>query len=237
MPLPHRRPPARASWEERSASRVLAAGGDRVLARSHRLVQAAGELIARDGFEGLTLRAVLDRARLSRRAFYERFDGKDELILAVFEQTLRHAAETFREALAGIDDPLERLRFVIESMTLGAHDDATIRHAVAMSREHLRLAEARPDELEQALEPLISVIAEQLALGMERGVVRAADPRELASLVHHLVAATLHASLLAPRSEADWETRRERSAEVLWEFCLRAVRSDAPPAAGGGGES
>jgi AcrR family transcriptional regulator len=214
--------PGAVGWEERSVSRVLRSGRERVLARSRRLVQAAGELIAEGGFEGLTLRALLDRTRLSRRAFYERFDGMDDLILAVFEQNMREGAATFRADLAAIDDPLERLRTIVETMVLRARSDSAVRLMVAMSREHLRLAEARPLDLERALEPLTAVIAEQLALGMERGVVRKADSLQLARLVHSLVATTIHASLLSRAGEA----RPEDSAAALWEFCLRAVRAD-----------
>jgi AcrR family transcriptional regulator len=206
---------------------VLGSGRERVLARSRRFVQAAGELIAESGFEGLTVRAVLDRTRLSRRAFYERFAGMDDLILAVFEQTLREAAARLRVQLAGIDDPLERLRFVIQAMVLRARSDSSVRQMVALSREHLRLAEARPDDLQRALEPLTAVIAEQLAAGMQRGVVRRADALELATLVQSLVAATIHASLLSHATGA--ATRAEDSAAALWEFCVRAVRADRPP--------
>jgi AcrR family transcriptional regulator len=98
-----------------------------------------------------------------------------------------------------------------------------------LSRGHLRLAEARPSDLERALEPFTTLIAEQLAAGMERGVVRPGDPAELAALVHHLVVATIHASLLASDSGA--ERRVEDAAAPLWEFCLRAVRADPPAAA------
>jgi AcrR family transcriptional regulator len=189
-------------------------------------VRAAAELLAEGGFESVTVRSVLDRTRLSRRAFYERFDGIDDLILAVFEQTLRDGAATLRAQLVGIDDPLERLRFVIETMVSTARSDSSVRATVAMSREHLRLAEARPDDLQRALEPLISVIAEQLAAGMERGLVRRADALQLATLVHSLVAATIHASLLSRVSGP--EIRGDDSAAVLWEFCLRAVRADPP---------
>jgi len=223
-----RRAPAR--WEERSVSRVLSAGRERVLARSRRFVRAARELLAEGGLEGLTVRSVLDRTQLSRRAFYERFDGLDDLILAVFEQTFRDGAELIRADMAAIEDPLERLRFVIEAMVLGARSEAGIRYAVVMSRGHLRLAEARPDDLERALEPFTDLIAEQLAAGMERGLVRRAGALELATLVHSLVVATIHASLL---SRASGGVRAEDSAAALWEFCLRAVRAD-PPGAGAG---
>jgi AcrR family transcriptional regulator len=203
-----------------------------VLARSRRFVRAAGQHLAEGGFEGLTVRSVLDRTRLSRRAFYERFDGMDDLILAVFEQTFREGATRIRAQVAEIEDPIERLRLVIEAMVLGARSEASIRYAVVLSREHLRLAEARPDDLQRALEPLTSVIAEQLAHGMEQGVVRQADAFQLATLVHSLVAATIHASLLSRASGA--EARTEDSTAVLWEFCLRAVRADPPGLPAGG---
>jgi len=206
---------------------MVEAGGGRVLERSRRFVRAAQDLIAGQGFEGLTLRAVLDRTRLSRRAFYERFEGMDDLILAVFEETLREAAERFRAEIEEVDDPLEGLRFIIEAIVLGAQSDAAIRNAVALSREHLRLAEARPADLQRALVPLTSMLAEQLALGMERRVVREADPRELAMLVHNLVSSTVHASLFAEHHEANREDSAARLASTLWEFCLRAVRTDA----------
>jgi AcrR family transcriptional regulator len=217
---------AEAGWEERSVSRVLRAGRERVLARSRRFVRAALELLAEDGLEGLTVRSVLDRTGLSRRAFYERFDGIDDLVLAVFEQTSREGAAALRAETDGLRDPLERLRFLIETMVVGAHSQASIRYTVVLSRGHLRLAEARPDDLQRALEPITSLIADTLAAGMERGVVRRADAFELATLVHSLVAATIHASLLSRASGPG--TRGGDFAGSLWEFCLRAVRADRP---------
>jgi AcrR family transcriptional regulator len=167
---------------------------------------------------------VLDRTSLSRRAFYERFDGIDDLILAVFEQTFRDGVARMRAQLAGIDDPLERLRFIVETMLLGPAAATSLRYAAVMSREHLRLAESRPADLQRALAPLTTLIAEQLAAGMERGVVRQADAFQLATLVQNLVAATTHASLLSRTSGP--ETPAQSATAALWEFCLRAIRAD-----------
>jgi hypothetical protein len=89
-----------------------------------------------------------------------------------------------------------------------------------MSREHLRLAESRPEELQAALRPLISLIAEQLADGMAVGAVRDADPHRLASLVYNLVSTTVHTELLSPvTARAD----REQLAGEIWAFCRQAV--------------
>lgn len=207
--------------------RVLASGRDQLLERSRRIVEAAYELLD-EGLEELTIRAVLKKTGLSRRAFYERFSGKDDLVLAVFEHTIRLASEHYRLQMAELEDPLERLRLLITLLVLGreAVDDPALdpegRRGAAMSREHLRLAESRPDELQHALEPLIHLIAEVLSAGMEQDVVRPGDARRLARLVYNLVSTTVHTELLSQDSaQAD----REQLAAEIWEFCRHAVEA------------
>jgi AcrR family transcriptional regulator len=214
-------------WEERSVQRVLVNGREQLLERSRRIVEAAYELLD-EGLEELTIRAVLKKTGLSRRAFYERFSGKDDLVLAVFEHTIRLASEHYRAQMAVLDDPLERLRLVITLLVLGreAMDDPALdpegRRGVAMSREHLRLAESRPDELQNALEPLIHLIAEELSAGMERGVVRQGDARRMARLVYNLVSTTVHTELLSrDTAQAD----REQLATEIWIFCRHAIEA------------
>lgn len=218
-------PGASPGWEERSVQRVLANGREQLLERSRRIVEAAYQLLD-EGLEELTIRAVLKQTGLSRRAFYERFSGKDELMLAVFEHTIGLASEHYRAQVAHLDDPLERMRVVVTLLVLGreALDAADLRgdsrRGAAMSREHLRLAESRPDELQQALAPLLSLLAEELAAGMAQGRVRRADPQLLARLVYNLVSTTVHTELLTSEGE---RADREVLAAEIWAFCRGAV--------------
>jgi AcrR family transcriptional regulator len=176
--------------------------------------------------EELTIRAVLAKTGLSRRAFYQRFSGKDDLVLAVFEHTVRLAADHYREQILPLTHPMERLHLIVTWLVLGTEasnvetGERSDRRGAAMSREHLRLAESRPDELQAALQPLISLIAEQLSEGMAAGAVRQGDPQRLASLVYNLVSTTVHTELLSPEpARAD----REQLAAEIWEFCRGAV--------------
>lgn len=223
-------PRSASQWEKRSAQRVLEAGHDQILERSRMIVDAAYELLDEEGLEGLTIRAVLTRTGLSRRAFYERFGGKDDLVLAVFEETIRRAARLFGEHVSNIENPLERLRLIVRFIVLGksmqgmASND---RRSAALSREHLRLAESRPSDLRVALRPLIALIEQQLAEGMEAGVVRQDDPKRLASLLYNLVSTTVHSELLTSETspettQADQATRKELAHDI-WEFCRRAI--------------
>lgn len=218
-----------AHWEERSRNRVLDAGRDQILERSRQIVDAAYELLEREGLDGLTIRAVLKRTGLSRRAFYERFSGKDDVMLAVFEQTIRRAARLFGEQVEALPDPMERLRWIVSSIVVGrspmdeVDSERGNRRGAAMSREHLRLAESRPDDLQAALSPLLTLIALQLSEGMEAGVVRNSAPERLAVLVYNLVSTTVHTELLTQEAAKPDPARRVQLATDIWEFCRRAI--------------
>jgi AcrR family transcriptional regulator len=222
-----------AHWEERSTNRVLEVGRDQLLKRSRQIVDAAYELLEQEGLEGLTIRAVLNKTGLSRRAFYERFADKDDMVLAVFEQTIRAAAAHYVNLVNTTDDPMECLRIIITSIVLaknpsdtGAASDReqkSTRRGIALSREHLRLAESRASDLQAALAPLIGLITQQLASGMAQGVVRKGDPQRLATLVYNLVSTTVHAAFLAEESAPQDQAHQEQLAADIWEFCRRAI--------------
>jgi AcrR family transcriptional regulator len=222
-------PAAPARWEERSTNRVLESRRDQILGRSRQIVEAGYELLEKGGLEGLTIRAVLKRTGLSRRAFYERFLDKDELVLAVFEQTIRMAASHYSAQFKALSDPMQRLELIVTSIVLGrsavegADSEQSSRRGAAMSREHLRLAESRPDDLQAALSPLITLIAEQLSDGMKAGAVRRGDPQRLAALVYNLVSTTVHTELLTEKTAHRDRARRARLAADIWEFCRRAI--------------
>ncbi len=197
--------------------------------RTRLIIEAAYDLLADEGLDGLTIRAVLLRTGLARRAFYDSFSGKDDLVLAVFEQTLQLAASHFAREAQQLSDPLERLHFVVTSIVLGrgylgdGPEPPRDRRGAALSREHMRLAESRPADLQTALSPLLDLFARQLAEGMEQGLVRRADPGRLAMLVYNTVSNTVHTELLAEEGQAPDPARRGRLAEEIWDFCRRAI--------------
>lgn len=195
-------------------------------ARRQNFITAAFDLLEEDGLEGLTIRAVLKRTGLARRAFYERFTGKDDLVVAVFADTLKEAAAHFERESALIDDPIEQLRLVVYGLVLGSqpHEGSFgIRRISAIVREHMRLAQTRPTELEDALRPLLGVIAERIRAGIRTGQMRDADPDLQATLIYNLIASTVHIELLMEESGEPVHYRRQRLGDEIWEFCRRAV--------------
>lgn len=197
--------------------------------RGVRLVSAAYDLLAEEGLEGLTVRAVLARTGLARRAFYDRFGGKDDLVLAVFEQTLRLAADHFRHEAALRESPVDGLREIVTGIIMGplsyaAEDvEAGDRRSAALAHEHLRLAESRPAELQAALSPLVDLVALHISRGTAAGQLRACDPALAARLVYNLVSTTVHTALLSAQGLSPDVARRRQLAADIWEFCHRAL--------------
>lgn len=198
-------------------------------ARGASIIAAAYDLLAEEGLEGLTIRSVLARSGLARRAFYESFAGKDDLVLAVFEQTLLDAAIYFGALMKGETNPLDRIRLVVAGLVLGrlgvpgVNAESEDRRGAALSREHLRLAESRPAELQAALQPLLGLIAEQVTLGISAGQFRACDPQLQTTLIYNLVATTVHTELMTQEGARPDRERRQQLADEIWEFCRRAI--------------
>jgi AcrR family transcriptional regulator len=196
-------------------------------ARKKTIIVAANELLDEVGLDGLTIRALLKRTGLARRAFYERFDGKDDLVLTVFAETLREAAVHFAAEVAALPDPLEQIRAIVFGLVLGSQpEDGTgigPRRVSAIVREHMRLAQTRPVELESALRPLLAVIADRISAGIRAGQVRDCDPALQATLIYNLIASTVHIELLVEESGGPATYRRQKLGDEIWEFCRGAI--------------
>ena len=97
------------SWREHAVARSLDSARSRAEKRVQRFLDAALELLDTDSGKEFTVQEVVERSGQSLRSFYQYFAGKHELLLALFEESVRSTAEHLRKAVADEDDPLERL--------------------------------------------------------------------------------------------------------------------------------
>jgi len=214
-----------ASSAELAPSPALNDDGGECL-RKQGIIEAANALLDEEGLDGLTIRAMLKRTGLARRAFYERFAGKDDLVLAVFETTLKEAAVFLEQETANWPDALDQVRVIVYGLVVGSQPQEGgigVRRISAIVREHMRLAQSRPAELENALAPLIGVIAERISAGIRAGQLRTCDPALQATLIYNLIAGTVHGELMMEESGETANYRRQRLADEIWEFCRRAI--------------
>ncbi|HEY2335160.1 MAG TPA: TetR/AcrR family transcriptional regulator [Solirubrobacterales bacterium] len=69
-----------------------------------RLIAGLAGAVAERGYVAVTITDITKQARVSRRVFYENFEGKEECFLAAFEVVAGHVRELAQEAGAGARD-------------------------------------------------------------------------------------------------------------------------------------
>jgi AcrR family transcriptional regulator len=69
-----------------------------------RLIAGLATAVAEHGYQAVTITHITKQAKVSRRVFYENFEGKEECFLAAFEVVVGHIRELAAEAVAPIDD-------------------------------------------------------------------------------------------------------------------------------------
>src|SRR3954471_23503828 len=76
-----------------------------------RILDAALEVFAKQGVEGVTMRALADAIEYTPPVIYAHFRDKDAIIQELCYRQLRSLAKAFA-SVGKIDDPIERLRRV-----------------------------------------------------------------------------------------------------------------------------
>ena len=96
------------SWRELAVARSLDSARTRAENRVQRFLDAALELMESGDGKEFTVQEVVDRSGQSLRSFYQYFGGKHELLLALFEESIRTTADHLREWVSEEDDAVER---------------------------------------------------------------------------------------------------------------------------------
>ena len=161
------------AWRERAVSRSLNAARSRAEQRIQRFLDAAFELIDEKGTTEFTIQEVLDRSKQSLRGFYQYFDGKDELLLALFEETIREATEDLQSVVDSESEPFERLRAFSTRLHEWCDPSETPRKRGAHNRRPImefsvQLVVNHPDRVKAAMAPISRIMLELVHAGERR---------------------------------------------------------------------
>lgn len=112
-------------------------------ARLEHLLRAAAQVFAERGFHATTMRDLARASGMSLAGMYYYVTSKDELLQLVQERCFEGVLTGARAALAGVTDPVERLRvFVRHHVTYFAHHMAEMK-VVSHEADSLTGAAAR----------------------------------------------------------------------------------------------
>jgi len=210
------------AWRQRAVSRSLNAARSRAEQRVQRFLDAAFELIDEKGTTEFTIQEVIDQSKQSLRGFYQYFDGKDELLLALFEETIREATDDLEKVIQPVTDPLDRLRV----FTIRLHEWCDPSEKPRKRGTHNRrpimefsvqLAVDHPDQVKAAMAPVSRIMVELVTEAVAAKVIDVPDTRRAAALIQQTVMYSWFGNRLAESA------RMRLTAEATWDFCLHGL--------------
>jgi AcrR family transcriptional regulator len=204
------------AWKQRAIERSTRAAKLRAEQRVERFLDAAQAIISNKGSTDFTVQEVVDRSGQSLRRFYQHFDGKHALLLALFEDALRRAADKVRAAASGQKDPLERLKVAVQLLFELSRPDPTPQGPLFTDFAP-RLLISHPAEVQVAHGPLLALLTELMTEAEAAGKLRSnMNPRRLAALTMQTVMFVAQSS--APTED---ESSHPVTADQVWDFCGR----------------
>jgi AcrR family transcriptional regulator len=200
------------AWKQRAVERSTKAARLRAEQRVERFLDAAQAIITEKGSIDFTVQQVVDRSRQSLRSFYQHFDGKHELLLALFENSLRRTTEQIRAATSRKPDPLDRLKVAVELLYELSRPDPGAKRPL-FTEFATQLLITHPAEVKIAHRPLLGLLTELMTQAEQAGRIRpGARPRRLAALTMETV------MFVAQSNGAADDTTHPVTAEEVWEF-------------------
>lgn len=201
-----------ASWRDRALERSLRTAKAKAVSRSDRFIATAMEILQETGRTDFTVQELVDRSRTSLRSFYQYFSGKDELLLALLEESIAQSVAAWRERIEG-QDTMTALKTVVTSIYAGDGAGAGSLNR-GMAPYHVGLSASHAADYQRAISPMARVIHELIDQGVAEGSIRTdlATEKLTTAFIQAVIGSTLFTAL--SKSSGD----RKVDAETMWEF-------------------
>jgi AcrR family transcriptional regulator len=204
------------AWKQRAIERSTKAAKLRAEQRVERFLDAAQAITAKKGSTDFTVQEVVDRSGQSLRSFYQHFDGKHALLLALFENALRRVADQIRAAASVQSDPLRRLKVAVTLLFELSRPDPTA-HRPLFTDFVPQLLLSHANEVKIAHAPLLALFTELMNNAGAAGQLRLkVKPGRMAALTMQTVMFVAQST-----GATDEENTNPITADEAWDFCSR----------------
>lgn len=156
---------------------------------AEKILQAAHALFDAEGAEAVTMRRVAEAVGISAMAIYRHFPNREALLRRLSDDSFQVAARDWASRVRATA-PRERLLQVMEPyLDYALGHPHLFDHAFSIPREDARRF---PEDFRARRSPTLNLIADTVEEGIRAGVLRKADPWDVAMSVwahaHGLVA-------------------------------------------------
>ena len=145
--------------------------------RVREILEAARRVVARNGFQGVTIDRVAEEAKIAKGTVYLYFHTKEELLKAAVEQGMVHFTNLIRSEVEEVSQPLEKLCRLVEASMELSDSQRDFFKMLLLERNFLAAAPNHP-EAAQMLDlylGYINFIAGVIKEGVDAGVLRSHD--------------------------------------------------------------
>jgi AcrR family transcriptional regulator len=219
------------SRRDLAVARSLDSARMRAESRVQRFLDAAVDLLTTGSGKDFTVQEVVERSGQSLRSFYQYFSGKYELLLALFEESVRTTAVHLRAEVDNEKAPLDRLhRFVVDYYRLcrptndGFPTRMNVRPPI-MAEFAQQLLTTHPKEAALAFAPLVTLFEELLEEAVSANVVR--DDVRRGPIIGVVLEAIMFNAFSSTIGGLSVRNEGNDEAEELWQFVLHGIGTGA----------
>jgi AcrR family transcriptional regulator len=211
------------TWRQRAVERSTRAAKLRAEQRVQRFLDAAQAVITDKGTTDFTVQEVVERSSQSLRSFYQHFDGKHELLLALFEDALRRTTVQIAAVAGAKIDPVDALRTAVELLFELSRPDPSA-HRPLFTEFAPRLMLSHPAEVRRAHAPLLDLLTALTAAVADGGQLRPGlQPRRLAALTMETVMFTAQTSGAPHPGDLEGAAASPVTADEVWDFIAHGI--------------
>ena len=126
---------------------------ERQLRRRERILSAARELIARQGYDGVKMRDLAKAAEVAPKTLYHQFDSKENLLRTAVEERYRRTYRAIDDA--EIERGIDRLFFIVDTVATTTRKNLAYARALApMLSSSTSFAEIRLRSYRKAIDQI-----------------------------------------------------------------------------------
>jgi len=147
------------------------------LSTRERIVAAAVELFAEQGFDATSVNQVVERAQVAKGALYHHFTSKDDLLFEVYRELIDRQLDHMTVILAEQRPAAETLRALIADLVETTAERAS--EAIVFAREAHRLGDANQQKVRAARRRYHDAVEQLVRSAQDTGEFRAVASPEI----------------------------------------------------------
>ena len=138
--------------------------------KRERIIGAAVKVFAKNGFHNSKVSEIAKEADVADGTIYLYFKNKDDILISLFESSLKLLIDNMIEAIKNVDDPLEKLRLFIKMHLASVEKYQGVAEVmqVELRQSHKFMKEYVP----QRLADYLNIVSDIIDEGKKAGVIK-----------------------------------------------------------------